>query len=180
MKIKKIFVVGILTLFSLSIIAPLLSTSTKAAPNRIPEWSVISEAYSWLGVPYKYGGESQSGVDCSGLVRQVYMRASEWRAYYFDRTAEGIRQASYPVWPPKPGDVIIFLQKNNHWCTHVGIYIGVPFSNGYWDCYFIHAGYTPGKVVLDRLYHSPYYGNGWFYRNFDIYFARYDPDYWIV
>lgn len=146
-----------------------------AAPDRISEQSVISEAHSWLGVPYKWGGESKTGVDCSGLVRQVYMRASEGQAYYYDRTAEGIRKASYPVWPPRPGDVVIFVDKNSGKCTHVGIYLSAS-SNGYWDSYFIHAGMTPKKVVKDRLYYSSYYGTGWWYRNFDIYFVRYNPD----
>lgn len=172
-----------------------------AAPQGISELAVTQEAYSWLGVPYKDGGESKSGVDCSGLVRQVYMRASGrpatcydsirgWHACcekgtgacYYDRTAEGIRQASYSVYPPRPGDVIIFVDKATGKSTHVGIYIK-PGPNGYWDSYFIHAvyqagNYYPMKVVEDRLYYSPY-GTGLWYNNFNIYFARYNPDYWV-
>jgi cell wall-associated NlpC family hydrolase len=162
----------------LAVIASVAVMPALAAPDGISSYSVISEAYSWLGVPYKLGGESFSGVDCSGLVRQVYMRASGWQAYYYDRTAEGIRQASTPVWPPEPGDVVIFVDKTTGKATHVGIYIG-PSSYGYWDAYFIHAGAYPGKVVEDRLYYSPYYGTGWWYNNYYIYFARYNPDYWI-
>jgi cell wall-associated NlpC family hydrolase len=33
---------------------------------------VIKEAKTWLGVPYRYGGTSRSGVDCSGFVMKVY------------------------------------------------------------------------------------------------------------
>lgn len=33
---------------------------------------VVQEAKSWLGVPYRYGGTSRSGVDCSGLTLSVY------------------------------------------------------------------------------------------------------------
>lgn len=44
--------------------------SVSAAPDGISEYAVVLEAYSWLGVPYQYGGESKSGVDCSGLVRK--------------------------------------------------------------------------------------------------------------
>ena len=117
-------------------------TPVSAAPNGISEYAVIQEAYSWLGVPYLEGGETKSGVDCSGLVRQVYMRASGWQAYYVDRTAEEIRQESYPVWPPQPGDVVIFTNKNSGEGEHVGIYIS-PSAYGYWDSYFIHAGTYP-------------------------------------
>lgn len=157
--------------------------SVNAAPDGISEYAVLQEAYSWIGVPYQYGGESKSGVDCSGLVRQVYMRASGWQAYYYDRTAEGIRQTSSSVYPPRPGDIIIFVSKSSGVCTHVGIYITAS-ANGYWDAYFIHAIYQigsayPQKVVEDRLYYSPY-GTGIWYEYFNIYFARYNPDYWIA
>lgn len=33
---------------------------------------LYSEASRWLGVPYRYGGKSRTGVDCSGFVGQVY------------------------------------------------------------------------------------------------------------
>jgi cell wall-associated NlpC family hydrolase len=33
---------------------------------------VVREAKTWLGVPYKWGGTSRQGVDCSGLTMQVY------------------------------------------------------------------------------------------------------------
>jgi len=185
---KKFGAVVVATLLMATLLA-IISVPVEAAPNGIPESRVVTEAYSWLGVPYKWGGghdpdpyRGQRGVDCSGLVRQVYMRASGWHAYYKDRGAEEIRWRSYPVWPPRPGDLVIFVDKATGKCTHVGIYIG-PSSYGYWDAYFIHAVYQAGKyypkrVVLDRLYYSPY-GTGLWYKYFYIYFARYDPDYWV-
>jgi cell wall-associated NlpC family hydrolase len=155
----------------------------QAAPSGIPEWAVKSEAYSWLGVPYLLGGESRTGVDCSGLVRQVYMRASKraytygpW-AYYYDRTAQGIKDRSYSIYPPRCGDVLVFVDKATGRATHVGIFIG-PSGYGYYDGYFIHAGAKPGKVVLDRLYYSSYYGTGWWYKYYNIFTVRYDADYW--
>lgn len=33
---------------------------------------VVREAKTWLGVPYRWGGTSRQGVDCSGLTQQVY------------------------------------------------------------------------------------------------------------
>lgn len=148
-----------------------------AAPIGISGTRIIIEASSWIGVSYVWGGESKNGIDCSGLVRQVYMTVSGGTAYYKDRTANSIMRSSCPVWPPKPGDVMIFVNKNTRNCSHVGIYVK-PGPYGYGDCYFIHAGQKPGKVVEDRLYYSPYYGAGWWFDNFDIYVARYNPDYW--
>ena len=34
--------------------------------------TLAKEVDSWLGVPYKYGGQSKTGVDCSGLVVEIY------------------------------------------------------------------------------------------------------------
>ncbi|MCK4453872.1 C40 family peptidase [Candidatus Parcubacteria bacterium] len=196
-KKKKIVEVGAIVALLMVAMASVMVAPVIAAPDGISEYAVISGSYSWLGVPYDYGGESKSGVDCSGLVRQVYMRASGrpascydgtrgWHACcskgtgacYYDRGAENIRRASYPVYPPRPGDAVIFVDKKKGTATHVGIYVGAS-PNGYWDSYFIHAGYGPGKVVKDRLYYSSYYGTGWWYRNYNIYFARYNPDYWV-
>jgi hypothetical protein len=190
MHVKRLFgSMGLVALLVMMVVmAGVVIVRVEAAPNGISERAVISEAYSWLGVPYKFGGGHDSdpykgtrGVDCSSLVRQIYMRASGWRAYYKDRTAEEIRRASYPVWPPRPGDVIIFIDKRTGTCTHVGIYIG-PSSYGYWDAYFISAVYRigsdyPMKVELDRLYFSKH-GTGIWYKYFYIYFARYNPDSW--
>jgi cell wall-associated NlpC family hydrolase len=183
MHVKRLFRSVGLTVLLVTIIAiaGFAIVPVEAAPDGISELKVVSEAYSWLGVPYKYGGESRSGIDCSGLVRQVYMKASMWQAYYKDRTAEEIRRASYPVWPPRPGDVVIFINKTTGKCTHVGIYIG-PSRYGYWDAYFISAVHNigrdyPMKVELDRLYFSKH-GTGIWYKYFYIYFARYNPDSW--
>ena len=37
--------------------------------------AVVEAANNWLGTPYKYGGESRRGVDCSALVMNVYKEA---------------------------------------------------------------------------------------------------------
>ncbi len=171
----------VLAIAVLAVMASVAVTTVEAAPNGIPEWAVIQEAYSWLGVPYKTDKVGdRSGIDCSWLVYRVYSNAGKpYGAYYNYRTAENIRQASYSVYPPRPGDVIIFVDKTTGKSTHVGIYIK-PGPNGYWDSYFIHAeGLRAKKVIEDRLYYSAYYPNGEYYKYFNIYFARYNPDYWV-
>ena len=42
-----------------------------AATNTLLE-DVIAEAYSYLGTPYRYGGTSRSGIDCSGFTMKVF------------------------------------------------------------------------------------------------------------
>lgn len=63
-----------------------VSTVQGAAPGILPAGSgspltgvrgsqqsaIVASAMSWLGVPYRWAGNDRSGVDCSGLTKQVY------------------------------------------------------------------------------------------------------------
>ncbi|MCC2672725.1 MAG: Cell wall-associated hydrolase (invasion-associated protein), partial [Armatimonadetes bacterium] len=37
-----------------------------------PAKALLDEAYRYMGTPYVYGGNSESGIDCSGLVRNCF------------------------------------------------------------------------------------------------------------
>ena len=41
--------------------------------SRKDDLRLYSEAAKWLGTPYRYGGTTRKGVDCSGLVGQIYL-----------------------------------------------------------------------------------------------------------
>ena len=43
-------------------------------PKSLPPQShaLLTEAKSWIGTPYRYGGDDKRGVDCSGFVLKVY------------------------------------------------------------------------------------------------------------
>ena len=70
-----------------------------------------------LGVPYRYGGSSPSGFDCSGLVAYIYGKLG------ISLPHNAAAQYGYgrPVDPShmKPGDLVFF-----HGLGHVGLYIG--------------------------------------------------------
>lgn len=36
--------------------------------------AALNKAYSYIGTPYVWGGESQKGIDCSGLILQSYRK----------------------------------------------------------------------------------------------------------
>lgn len=109
---------------------------------------IAQYAQQFIGTPYAWGGNSlTSGVDCSGLVQQVYQHfgLSVARQTY-DQIGQG---RAVDMKDLRPGDMIFFdTDKGAAGPDHVGLYIG----NGK----FIHAP-RPGKgVEIDDL-KSGYY-----------------------
>lgn len=91
--------------------------------------SLLDKAKEYIGVPYRRGGVSPSGFDCSGFVRFVFRafgvqlnRSSGTQATQGDAVAPGEIQ---------PGDLLFFRIRGNR-IGHVGIYLG--------GGQFIHAG----------------------------------------
>jgi cell wall-associated NlpC family hydrolase len=98
-------------------------------PSMVPTGAVnrIDEAaQKWIGTPYKFGGQSSKGVDCSAMVQSVYKQAG----VAMPRTAREQYTKGVAVSPEdlQPGD-LIFLQGTQKAlpggvASHVGIYLG--------------------------------------------------------
>ncbi len=86
------------------------SSDVKAA---IAGSSIIAEASKYVGVPYKSGGTSPSGFDCSGFIYYVYSQFG----ITLPRTSSGYYNIGTRVSSPQPGDIIVTP-------GHVGIYAG--------------------------------------------------------
>jgi cell wall-associated NlpC family hydrolase len=99
-------------------------------------------AQRMVGVPYRWGGESPSGFDCSGLVRWAYGRVgvalphSSYALYSLGRRVS--------VAQMKPGDVLFF-----EGLGHVGLYL----DRGR----MVHAPYSGRDVEVVRL--ADWYGS---------------------
>jgi cell wall-associated NlpC family hydrolase len=95
-----------------------------AAPARrgTPE-EIVATARRFLGVPYLWGGMTAHGLDCSGLVGQVY-RANgvvlprDADLQFADPSAVPVDRASL-----RPGDLLFFGRDAAH-VSHVGLYVG--------------------------------------------------------
>lgn len=105
---------------------------------------ILSEARSYIGTPYLYGGTSKQGIDCSGLVFASYLsiemtvpRTSRALAV----TGKNIKRKKI-----KPGDLIFFSSRMDGKINHVGMATQV---NGT-EIRFIHATVSKG-VREDRL-----------------------------
>jgi peptidoglycan DL-endopeptidase LytE len=122
------------------------SHASTAATTRVALLRHVREtALNYVGVPYRWGGTTPAGVDCSGLVYAVYSPyvANLPRTSYNQWTAGvAVDRADLAA-----GD-LVFFDTDGSGASHVGIYIG--------DGQFVHSATTPRRVVVDRL-DNPYY-----------------------
>lgn len=82
---------------------------------------VSTSAFEWLGVPYKWGGQTKSGVDCSAMVQKVFKENGvilPRTSFEQFRTGVGIAKASL-----KEGD-LVFFSTAGAGASHVGIFVG--------------------------------------------------------
>jgi cell wall-associated NlpC family hydrolase len=80
---------------------------------------VISQAKKLKGKPYRYGGATPSGFDCSGYVQYVYKKAGK----QIGRTSGAqLSGQSIPKSKKKPGDILIFMHGSTAY--HSAIYAG--------------------------------------------------------
>ncbi len=111
---------------------------------------VIRTARSFTGTPYRWGGTSRAGMDCSGLLvtsfRAVGMQLPR-------TTSEQVRVGqSVGLYDLQPGDLVFFAaaRKNSGKITHVGMVTEVRAKH---DVRFIHAstklGVTENNIYTD-------------------------------
>jgi len=105
-----------------------------------PAAQVCALAESCLGAPYRWGGSTPRGFDCSGLVQYVYGEVGVDLPRKSSDQARTGRHAE--VKDLRPGDLIFFRIDRNT-VSHVGIHVG--------GGEFIHAPGTGKTVRRDSL-----------------------------
>lgn len=121
---------------------PLTAASGPTLPH---DWR--GAAMALLGVPYVYGGTSQSGLDCSGFVLQVFSPLG----VQLPRRSADQAQVGVAVAPPdlQAGDLVFFDTVGRGEVTHIGIYLG--------EGQFVNANSYKKQVAVDRLQGDPYW-----------------------
>lgn len=106
--------------------------------------AAVAIAMQQIGVPYRYGGATPSGVDCSGLVHYSYARAGQ----RLPRTTATLWSELRPVAKSniESGDILFFRISGK--MSHVGLYIG--------NDQFVHAP-SSGRVVSVASLRSDFY-----------------------
>ncbi|WP_455590962.1 C40 family peptidase [Bacteroides sp.] len=109
------------------------------------------EAANWIGVPYRGGGETKRGTDCSGFTCQIYKKVYNTQ---LPRNTEGQKKESAKVTRRnlREGDLVFFTsRKSGKKVAHVGIYLK--------DNKFVHASTSRGVIVshLDEQYYRTHW-----------------------
>jgi cell wall-associated NlpC family hydrolase len=101
-------------------------------------------ALQQVGTPYRYGGSSPNGFDCSGLIHYSYLRAGKNVPRTTGALWSGTQEV--PRGQMQVGDVLFFRVEGK--MSHVGMYIG--------DDQFVHAP-ASGRVVSVASLQSGFY-----------------------
>lgn len=119
------------------------SRSDRAGHGNSTGAQIVAISEQLIGTPYRYGGESPNGFDCSGLVRYVYRKVG----IQVPHSAKLLEQKSRKVDLDEiePGDLLFFHISRTK-ISHVGIYAA--------DGKFIHAPSSGKSVSLAKLDNS--------------------------
>lgn len=117
-------------------------------PEVVLRQRLHAQAEAWRAVPYRHGGLSQAGIDCSGLVHVTFRdqfgidlpRETSWQVQEGESVDRGRWRA---------GDLVFF--RIDRRTRHVGIYLG--------HGEFLHASSSQGVMVsrLDDRYWAQRY-----------------------
>ena len=99
--------------------------------------SKLTSAYKdWQGTPYRFGGNSRTGIDCSAFTQQIYRSVYD-RNLPRTTASQHSLGSTIKIQQLKPGDLVFFKPEGKG--RHVGIYL----SNGR----FMHASTSVGVTI---------------------------------
>lgn len=114
--------------------------------------SLYNEAVEWLRTPYRRGGMSRKGMDCSGLTATIYKNVFGIKLQRRSRDMSKIDVEDLSKDQLNPGDLVFFsTSRRSKGINHVGVYLG--------NNHFVHASISRG-VIISNL-DEPYYKRAW-------------------
>ena len=128
-----------------------LSQIMGVAMSATSNMKLFNFVYDWIGTPYRFGGSSKKGIDCSAFTKQLYSQVFN---YDIKRNSRDIFSMVNPVSKDdlKEGD-LVFFKIHSRSISHIGIYLG--------NNRFAHASSDGVKISsLDDAYYSRYFYKG--------------------
>ena len=137
-----VFFIFALVFFAESLAAQDLSKLTHEQIKQ-KRTAFVDTALAYRGTPYRYGGDTKRGMDCSGL---IFVAGRDGAGISLPRTAKSLSQRAERIKDSElePGDLVFFVTSGMS-ISHVGIYIG----NGE----FVHSASSGPKtgVIVSKL-----------------------------
>lgn len=116
---------------------------------------LLAEAQTYLGTPYRYGGMTRNGIDCSAFVLSVFGSVTGMN---LPRVAASQAQEGEKIEKDQlqKGDLVFFSHQGRGRISHVGIVEEVSPEG---DVKFIHAATSRGVMIssLNDSYWGPRY-----------------------
>ena len=124
-----------------------LDTDANNFDSGTPKEKMLMEIIKYINVPYQYGGNSKSGIDCSAFTQNVYKSTLSVNLFHSAREQYKQGEIISDVDDLQFGDLVFFDTRSGVRPGHVGIYIG--------DKLFAHASSKKG-VTISSITHSYY------------------------
>ncbi|AKK75022.1 hydrolase Nlp/P60 [Chryseobacterium gallinarum] len=116
------------------------STFDGKVPRSISD--ILKDAEKYLGTPYKFGGNTSSGFDCSGFTVKVF----EENDFSLPRRSsdQAVAGKNIDIRDVKPGDLLFFATGGGSRVSHVGIVHDIGPDG---EVKFIHASTSKGVII---------------------------------
>ncbi|WKW45790.1 NlpC/P60 family protein [Myroides sp. JBRI-B21084] len=126
-------------------IAILLDVNEKSLKNK----ELYNFIINWYGTPYKFGGNSKNGIDCSGFTNVLYNEIYKIQLPRISRDIALNIKRKYTN-ELNEGDLVFFSIGNSGTINHVGIYLQ--------NNKFVHASSSKGVIIsnLNDTYYAKY------------------------
>ena len=99
-----------------------LGTATRG--SRAEVTTALAAALEAMGTPYQWGGTTQNGFDCSGLIQYAYAKAGIGVPRRSTDQARAGRGVGVTLDDLAPGDILAFAADRGGTVSHVGPYLG--------------------------------------------------------
>ena len=123
------------------VVAARVVSAAPALPPEALASELVVRSLALVDTPYRYGGRTPAGFDCSGFVGYVFAESAgvalPRRSEEIWRIGDRVDRRELAV-----GDLVFFNTLRRRF-SHVGIYIG--------DGLFVHAPARGGRVRAERL-----------------------------